>query len=89
MDTDVVQMIRKRAIFITGSGKCGTSLVAHSFYSAGFAMGSEADLIIIKGDKGNITGYWEHAAILDIDREILAQNGADWAAPPNTLPLRN
>jgi hypothetical protein len=81
-------MRNKKAIFITGSGKCGTSLVAHSFFSSGLPMGSEEDLIIYKGGIGNINGYWEHAAILELNREILARNQAEWAEPPATLPLR-
>jgi hypothetical protein len=31
--------------------------------------------------KGNMNGYWEHAAILDTDQEILSQNRTDWASP--------
>jgi hypothetical protein len=50
-------------------------------------MGAEDDLVICKGSHGNINGYWEHAAILELNREILARNGADWFTPPTTLPL--
>jgi hypothetical protein len=71
-------MSRKSALFITGSGKCGTSVVAHAFYSAGFPMGSKADLLSDEGSKGNIRGYWEHTAILALNCKILAHNGLDW-----------
>jgi hypothetical protein len=81
-------MREKRAVFITGSGKCGTSLVAHSFFSSGFPMGTEEELIIYRGGIGNINGYWEHAKILELNREILAQNGNDWFSPPTSLPLK-
>jgi hypothetical protein len=50
-------------------------------------MGSVDSIIIYKGGIGNVNGYWEHAAVLQLNQEILAQNGADWSAPPPRLPL--
>ena len=81
-------MSGKRAIFITGSGKCGTSVVAHSFYSAGFPMGPQSELVIYEGSRGNINGYWEHREMLEINQRILALNSADWHAAPSSLPLQ-
>lgn len=80
-------MCRKRAIFITGSGKCGSSVIAHSFFAAGFPMGEIQDLVIHEGAVGNIRGYWEHARVLQINRDILEFNNADWDRFPH-LPLR-
>ncbi len=77
---------RYSSVVITGSGKCGSSLVAHSFFHAGFSMGTEEELVIHRGAKGNIGGYWEHAAILSMNEDILSFNGASWDNAPQ-LPL--
>jgi hypothetical protein len=77
---------QKSAIFITGSGRCGTSVVSHSFYSAGFPMGSPDEMYIYEGAEANVKGFWEFKDILDTDAAILAYNGCDWDRPP-TRPL--
>jgi hypothetical protein len=41
-------------------------------------MGQEAELTIHTGSRGNVTGYWEHVRIQDVNRKILAENGGDW-----------
>jgi hypothetical protein len=51
-------------------------------------MGSMADLVIGEGTKGNIRGFWEHAGILEVDRKIMAYNGAKWQLVPAVLPLQ-
>ena len=81
-------MSSKRVIFISGSGKCGTSVIANAFYAAGFPMGTKDDLIIYEGSRGNVGGYWEHREILEINQRILAYNGIDWHISPPSLPLR-
>lgn len=70
----------KPAVFITGSGKCGTSVVAHSFFAAGFPMGSLDDLHIFEGH-GNVRGLWEHRKVLELNCEILKYNSCDWHTP--------
>jgi hypothetical protein len=80
--------MKKHAILITGSGKCGTSVVSYCFFAAGFAMGTQEDLRIYPGMNDNIHGSWEHAMVQDLDVEMLAENGAEWSRPPTQLPLR-
>ena len=70
----------KPAIFITGSGKCGTSVVAHCFFASGFPMGTLEDLHIFEG-RGNLRGLWEHKRTLDLNCEILEFNSCDWHTP--------
>lgn len=70
----------KPAIFITGSGKCGTSVIAHCFFAAGFPMGNLEDLHIFEGH-GNLRGLWEHKRALDLNCEILEFNSCDWHSP--------
>jgi len=51
-------------------------------------MGSLADLVMHEGAKGHVGGYWEHAGVLEMDRQILAYNRADWHVIPTSLPLQ-
>jgi hypothetical protein len=80
-------MSTQRLLLLTGSGKCGTSLVANIFHSCGFYMGHHKDSLIIEGDKWNVTGYWEHRDVLRINERILSENGLEWGQVPSRLPL--
>jgi hypothetical protein len=78
---------KKRAIFITGSGKCGTSVVAYSFFAAGFPMGGESELCRVQGGAGNIRGTWEHVKVREFNVRLLEHNNATWDKLPEHLPL--
>jgi hypothetical protein len=76
-----------RLVLITGSGKCGTSVISHSFFSAGFPMGVREDLLTFRGVRTNIRGFWENRHVLQINRAILEANGLEWGKIPGRLPL--
>jgi hypothetical protein len=78
---------KQRAIFITGSGKCGTSVIAYCFFASGFPMGKESDICVVEGAAGNVKGTWEHQGIHQFNIRILEQNGAAWDRAPAELPL--
>src|SRR4051794_16257585 len=82
-----VVVARKQAILITGSGRCGTSLVAEVFFKAGFPMGRESELLAHQNVRGSQSGYWEHVRIQDLNRKILEVNGVNWHNPIKPSPL--
>jgi hypothetical protein len=70
-------------ICIAGMHRSGTSLVAHTLKMCGLRLGEHEDLI--PAAAANPDGYWEHRRFVEINEELLAMLGGDWATPA-TVP---
>jgi hypothetical protein len=72
-------------ILITGMHRTGTSMVAKALHLAGLYLGREPDLIEAAPD--NPSGFYEHAAFVRLDDDLLAATGGAWDHPPQAPPL--
>ena len=62
----------KKAVIVLGVGRDGTSLVAGILSKIGFFFGEEDDLIA--PNEINPLGFWEHKALPEFNRRIMAEN---------------
>jgi len=62
----------KKAVIVLGVGRDGTSLVAGILSKIGFFFGEEEDLIA--PNEINPLGFWEHKALPEFNRRIMAEN---------------
>jgi hypothetical protein len=69
----------QRNLFILGSGRSGTSMVAGLFRNAGYFMGDK----LHEPRHSNPLGFFEDAAVNNINESILA-----WRVYPPTRQLR-
>jgi hypothetical protein len=70
-------------ICIAGMHRSGTSLVAHTLKMCGLHLGDHQDLV--PASPANPDGYWEHRRFVEINEELLAILGGNWATPA-TIP---
>lgn len=68
---------------ISGMHRSGTSTVAQLLYRCGLYLGDESDLFT--GGPGNPDGFWENRRFVEINEQILKEQGGGWDIPP-TLP---
>lgn len=68
-----------KGIVVLGMHRSGTSLVAELIHRWG-AFGRASDCL--PSDKWNARGYWELAALVDLNTRILGELGASWSFPP-------
>lgn len=78
-------MAQRRIICIVGMHRSGTSMIARMLNICGLDLGP-ADRLL-KADKANPLGHFEHRGFLDIDRKLLKHFHATWQDPPD-LPAR-
>jgi hypothetical protein len=78
-------MAQRRIICIVGMHRSGTSMIARMLNICGLELGPKERLL--KADKANPLGHFEHRGFLDIDRKLLKHFHATWHNPPD-LPAR-
>ena len=67
-------------VCVLGMMRTGTSLVAGILDRLGVRFGPEDQLL--KANRANPTGFWEHRGIIALNDEILARLGGSWHSPP-------
>ncbi|MBZ0296956.1 MAG: glycoside hydrolase family 99-like domain-containing protein, partial [Anaerolineae bacterium] len=72
-------------IIIIGMHRSGTSMITRLLHTCGVYLGLLEDLTLLQSDD-NPEGYWEHAAIMHLNEEILEHFGGSWDHPPNLQP---
>jgi hypothetical protein len=73
-------MTPSRAVCVTGMHRSGTSFVAGALRFLGVSLGDPARLL--KPGPDNPLGYFEVAALMQLDDEVLAHRGGAWDQPP-------
>lgn len=79
-----METAQRQIICIVGMHRSGTSMIARLLNIGGLNLGP-ADRLL-KADKGNPLGHFEHRGFLDIDRKLLKHFHATWYDPPNLAP---
>jgi GT2 family glycosyltransferase len=68
----------RRAVFILGMHRSGTSVLAGLLRLAGMELGSD----LLLGDAAeNRRGFWEHREVVRINDELLSRLGLSWHVP--------
>ncbi|MDQ1466807.1 MAG: hypothetical protein QOH10_1222, partial [Actinomycetota bacterium] len=73
-------MTPSRAVCVTGMHRSGTSFIAGSLQFVGVSLGDP--LRLLKPGSDNPLGYFEVAALMQLDDEMLAHCGGAWDQPP-------
>jgi len=73
-------MTPSRAVCVTGMHRSGTSFVASALRALGVSLGDPARWL--KPGADNPLGYFEVAALVQLDDEVLAHLGGAWDQPP-------
>ena len=68
--------IKKIAILVAGMHRSGTSALTRVLNIAGCDL--PKTLMKLKRNPGNVTGFWESQAIMDLNQEILASGCSFW-----------
>jgi len=79
-----MEIAQRRIICIVGMHRSGTSMIARLLNICGLDLGP-ADRLL-KADKANPLGHFEHRGFLDIDRKLLKHFHATWSDPPDHPP---
>ena len=69
-----------RAVCVTGMHRSGTSFIAGALRFLGVSLGDPTQLL--KPGPDNPLGYFEVAALMQLDDEVLAHCGGAWDQPP-------
>jgi hypothetical protein len=72
-------------VAITGMHRTGTSMIAKALRLAGLYLGEDSDLVEPAPD--NPEGFFEHAAFVRLDDDLLEATGGAWDQPPACGPL--
>ena len=80
-----METTQRRIICIVGMHRSGTSMIARLLNVCGLDLGPAYRLL--KADRANPWGHFEHRGFLDIDRKLLKYFHATWYGPPD-LPLK-
>ncbi len=81
MSSEVVVENRRPAIFVTGTGRSGTSLTTELLGRIGIDLGPH-DRMLPPVSDDNARGYFEQTAIYEINEQIFALFGGTWERPP-------
>jgi hypothetical protein len=73
-------MTPSRAVCVTGMHRSGTSFIAGALRFLGVSLGDPVRLL--KPGPDNPLGYFEVAALMQLDDEVLAHCGGAWDQPP-------
>ena len=79
-----MELAQRRIICIVGMHRSGTSMITRLLNICGLDLGA-ADRLL-KADKANPLGHFEHRGFLDIDRKLLKHFHATWHDPPLLPP---
>lgn len=71
-------------VVVLGMHRSGTSLLARLLSLAGVELGAAANLAPAAAD--NPRGFWEHAALRDVNDALLQSFGGSWSSPPELPP---
>jgi hypothetical protein len=74
-------MTQARIICLVGMHRSGTSMIARLLNICGLELGPPEQLL--KADKANPLGHFEHRGFLDVDRKLLKYFHASWHHPPD------
>ena len=78
--------MEQQPIAITGMHRSGTSMVTRGLHDAGLLLlGTAADTFIDAADD-NPEGFWENAAIVACNEDLLEATGGAWDNPPALPP---
>ena len=80
-----MEMAKRRIICVVGMHRSGTSMITRLLNMCGLELGPANRLL--KPDKANPLGHFEHRGFLDLDRKLLKHFHATWYNPPD-LPLK-
>ena len=76
-----MEMTQARIICLVGMHRSGTSMIARLLNICGLELGPSDQLL--KADRANPLGHFEHRGFLDIDRKLLKYFHASWHNPPD------
>jgi len=79
-----MEMAQRRITCIVGMHRSGTSMITRLLNICGLELGPPDRLL--KADKANPLGHFEHRGFLDIDRKLLKHFHATWKSPPELAP---
>jgi hypothetical protein len=79
-----MELAQRHIICIVGMHRSGTSMIARLLNICGLELGPKERLL--KADKANPLGHFEHRGFLDIDRKLLKHFHATWHDPPVLPP---
>lgn len=79
-----MEIAQRRVICIVGMHRSGTSMITRLLNICGLELGPRERLL--KADKANPLGHFEHRGFLDIDRKLLKHFHATWSDPPYLPP---
>jgi hypothetical protein len=68
-----------RGVFVIGMHRSGTSLATHLASLLGLSLGQGP---MVPPTEGNPRGHWESAVLRDVNEDLLARLGGNWAGPP-------
>jgi hypothetical protein len=72
-------------VCIAGMHRSGTSLMARLLNIGGLYLGPEQEML--PAGPTNPAGHWEHAGLMQINEELLAELGGGWDYPPRYAGL--
>ena len=68
-----------RGVFVLGMHRSGTSLATRLASLLGLSLGQGP---LVPPTEGNPRGHWESAELRDVNEDLLARLGGNWAGPP-------
>jgi hypothetical protein len=68
-----------RGVFVLGMHRSGTSLATRLASLLGLSLGQGP---MVPPTEGNPRGHWESAVLRDVNEDLLARLGGNWAGPP-------
>jgi len=74
-----------KPVTVIGMHRSGTSVTAGILHKLGVNMGEN----MISGNKHNPDGYFEDKNVVDINRQILDDNGGNWLNPPQRIVMNS
>src|SRR3990167_4680399 len=69
--------MKTKTIIICGMHRSGSSLVARMFYEWGVNLGEK----LMEGDFANPEGFFENWDFVNLNNELLSENGGSWNYP--------
>jgi hypothetical protein len=79
--------VEQRPIAITGMHRTGTSMVTRALHDSGLHLLGTGAEAFIDAAEDNPEGFWENAAIVACNDDLLEAAGGAWDNPPEHLPF--
>lgn len=72
-------------VAVVGCHRSGTSVVTNILARSGLSLGPERDVLVAADDE-NPTGYWENAAVQEVNEAVFCRTGGAWFDPADLPP---